>query len=68
MRIPQCRIAQLRFRKFLSQKDVAEMLGVSQQYYGRLEKNPDKIDIGMARKLKRILELKFIDELIEDAV
>lgn len=68
MKKPSNNIARIRFKNYLSQKEVAEMLGISQQYYGRLEKNPDKIDIGLARKLKEILKLKYIDDLIDDAV
>ncbi|MCP3810076.1 helix-turn-helix domain-containing protein [Paenibacillus sp. Lou8.1] len=61
-------ITYLRLRNILSQKDVAETLGISQVYYGRLEKNPEKISLGMASKLKTLFKVDSIDELLEEVV
>lgn len=66
MRKPKNHIENLRWKLYLSQKEVAELVGLSQQYYGRLEKNPDKIDLGLAKKLKEILQLNHIDDLITE--
>lgn len=67
MRKPKTRLAYLRMRNILSQREVAASLGISQQYYGRLEKNPENISIGMALKLKAILKVSCIDELCGEA-
>lgn len=68
MRQPRNRLTYLRLIKFMSQKDVATKLGISAPYYCKLERNPDKIDLGMAGKLKTILGVASIDELVQDAV
>jgi len=68
MKKPSTHLAILRHNRYLSQKDVASLLGISQQYYGRLEKNPDKIDMGLAKKLKILLNVSYIDDLLEKAV
>lgn len=68
MKKPLNKLTYLRKTNILSQKEVAEMLGISQQYYGRLEKNPNSLSVGMAMQLKSILKVKCIDELIDEAV
>lgn len=67
MNKPLNKLTFLRKINILSQKEVAKMLGISQQYYGRLEKNPIMLSVGMALQLKSILKLKCIDELIDEA-
>lgn len=59
------RLIYLRKSNILSQKEIAAMLGISQQYYGRLEKKPLDINLGMALKLKEIFKIKSIDEILE---
>lgn len=54
-----------RLRNVLSQRDVAEKLGISQAYYGRLERNPLNMKIGTAMRLKEILKVDSIEELID---
>ena len=68
MKKPTTHLGKLRHTKYLSQKDVADHLGISQQYYGRLEKNPEKIDLALAKKLKNVLSVDYIDDLLENAV
>lgn len=66
MKQPKSHLAYLRLRNILSQKDVAEQLGISQVYYCKLEKTPEKISLGMACKLKKILKVETIDEIIKE--
>ncbi|WP_339197910.1 helix-turn-helix transcriptional regulator [Paenibacillus sp. FSL P4-0176] len=65
MRKPKNNLAYLRMMKFMSQKDVAEQLEISQVYYSKLEKNPSKITLGMASRLKVILQADTIDDLLK---
>lgn len=65
MKKPRNRLAYLRMTNIMSQKDMADYLGISQTYYCKLEKYPEKIDLGMAAKIKEKLGAKTIDELLE---
>ncbi|MCM3130933.1 helix-turn-helix domain-containing protein [Paenibacillus sp. MER 78] len=62
------RITILRLTKGLSQKEMADKLSISQTYYGKLERNPKNVSLEMAMKIKNILEVNHIDDLIEEAV
>lgn len=62
------KITYLRLRNILSQKEVAENLGISQVYYCKLEKHPEKISLGMAYKLKKLFKVDMIDELLDEVV
>lgn len=62
---PRNRVEYLRKINFLSQKEVAAELKMSQQYYCKLEKQPEKFSLGDAFKLKKILKTDHIDDLIE---
>ena len=68
MKKPKNHLAYLRMRNLLSQKDVAKQLDISQVYYCKLENNPEKISLGMARKLKYILKANTIDEFLDKVV
>lgn len=68
MKIPKSKIEFLRRTKFLTQKDVADSLDMSQQYYCKLEKNPDDFSLGLAIKLKQILGVDHIDDLLGEVV
>lgn len=61
------KLAFLRKTNILSQKEIAEMLGISQAYYCRLEKSPTDLSLEMAIKLKTILKVRCIDDLIDEA-
>ncbi|MDH2330496.1 helix-turn-helix transcriptional regulator [Paenibacillus polymyxa] len=65
MPLPKNSIAYHRMKSLMSQDDVAKVLGLSQQYYGRLEKNPDKISLGVAKILKNIFQVETIDQLLD---
>ncbi|WP_088832678.1 helix-turn-helix transcriptional regulator [Paenibacillus tyrfis] len=43
----------------LTQKDVAEMLGVHVHTYTKWERNPDEISIGTAKQFSRIVNVDF---------
>lgn len=67
MRKPRNKLALIRMKNLMSQEDVALELGISQSYYGRLERNPESIAIGMALKLKRIFNTNSIDDMLDQA-
>lgn len=62
------RITILRLTKGLSQKEMADKLSISQSYYGKLERNPENVSLDVARKIKMILEVNHIDDLLEEAM
>ncbi|MDR6555496.1 helix-turn-helix transcriptional regulator [Paenibacillus qinlingensis] len=62
------KVAYLRRVRFLTQKEVAAELEMSQQYYCKLEKNPDDFSLGLAKKLKIILGVDHIDDLVGDVI
>ncbi|WP_339283656.1 helix-turn-helix transcriptional regulator [Paenibacillus sp. FSL R5-0486] len=68
MRKPDNNLMYLRMMKFMSQKEVAEQLEISQAYYSKLEKNPSKISLGMAGRLKVILQADTIDDFLKHVV
>ncbi|MEK4185674.1 helix-turn-helix transcriptional regulator [Paenibacillus sp. FSL L8-0494] len=67
MRTPRNKLTYYRLSNIMSQEDVAQKLGISQAYYGRLERNPTNINVGMAIKLKSIFKVNTLDELFSDA-
>lgn len=62
MSIEECRKA-----TGLSQEDVANLVGVSRQYYNYLENNKRKPSVGLAKKLAEVLKtdwtIFFTDEV-----
>ena len=65
---PKSRLEYLRKINFLSQKEVAENLGISQQLYFKIETGKIRLTVETAAKLKVIFKLNCIDELLEEAV
>lgn len=65
MRKPKNGLARARMISLYSQQDVANALGISQPYYGRLERNPESINLGMAMKLKNLFNANSIEELLD---
>ncbi|WP_339182912.1 helix-turn-helix transcriptional regulator [Paenibacillus sp. FSL R5-0490] len=63
---PSTRLEYLRKINFLSQKEVAEALGMSQQFYFKIEKGKSKLTIETADSLKDIFKLSCIDELLRE--
>lgn len=64
---PKSRLEYLRKINFLSQKEVAEKLGLSQQFYYKIESGKARLTVDVAKQLKSIFKLKCIDELIDEA-
>ena len=58
-------LRQVRRLKEKSQHDLAEMLGVHVITYRKLEKNPDLVTIGQAKKLAKYLGISY-DEIFFD--
>lgn len=52
-------LKQARLLKGLTQKEVAEKLGIHKQTYGKLEKNPDEVTIGQAKQISQILDFSY---------
>lgn len=52
-------LKQARLLKGLTQKEVARELGVHVQTYSKMEKQPEEITIGDAKKLSEILNVSF---------
>ncbi|OMD69195.1 hypothetical protein BSK48_17110 [Paenibacillus odorifer] len=67
MRKPKNKLAFYRMSNIMSQEFVAKELGISQAYYGRLERNPENINVGMALKLKVMFKVKTLDDLFIEA-
>lgn len=57
----------LRMTRKLSQKDMAGLLGITQAYYGKLERNPGNISLDVAVKIKKIFGIEHVDELMDEA-
>lgn len=68
MPTPKNRLEYLRKSHFLSQREVAEKLGISQQSYGKIESGRCRLTVETASKLKGIYKLDSIDALINEAV
>lgn len=52
-------LKQARLLKGFTQRDVANKLGVHVQTYSKMEKHPDEVTIGEAKKLCDILEFSY---------
>lgn len=52
-------LRQARLLKGLTQKEVAEKLGVHVHTYSKMEKCPDEVTIGDAKKLSEILQFSY---------
>lgn len=56
-------LVELRLKKGLSQKDVAERLGISRQYYQMIERGErqKRLDLALAGALAALLEVNIMD-------
>lgn len=52
-------LRQARLLKGMTQKEVAEKLGVHVHTYSKMEKSPDEVTIGEAKKISEILEFSY---------
>ncbi|MCM3598971.1 helix-turn-helix transcriptional regulator [Metabacillus idriensis] len=52
-------LKQARLLKGLTQRDVAKELGVHVQTYSKMEKQPDEVTIGEAKKICEILDMSY---------
>ncbi|MGE8080481.1 helix-turn-helix domain-containing protein [Peribacillus loiseleuriae] len=52
-------LKQARLLKGFTQRDIANKLGVHVQTYSKMEKQPDEVTIGDAKKICEILELSY---------
>ncbi len=65
---PKNKIEALRRTNFLSQREVAEYLGMSYPGYAKIETGQRGMSIDIAKKLKTLFKVSCIDELLDDAV
>lgn len=63
---PKNKLEYLRKINFLSQKEVAELLGISQQFYNKIEHGNSRLSMDVAKKLKTIFKVATIDELLDE--
>lgn len=64
---PKSKLEYLRKINFLTQGEVAELLGVTQSYYHKIERGKRDLTLQLAKKLKRIFNVKHIDDLLDEA-
>jgi putative transcriptional regulator len=65
---PKSRLEYLRKINFLTQAEVAELLGITPSHYNKVERGDRGLSLNMAKKLKEVFNVNYIDELIEEAV
>lgn len=65
---PKNKLEALRRMNFLSQREVAEYLGMSYPGYYKIESGQRGLTIEVAKKLKTLFKVNYIDELLDDAV
>lgn len=65
---PKSKLEALRRINFMSQKEVAEHLGMSHPGYSKIENGQRNLSIEVAKKLKMLFKVNCIDDLLEDAV
>lgn len=63
---PKSKMELIRRQQLLSQKEVAQQLGFSQQFLGKIESGKARLTVDVAKKLKRIYNLNCIDDLIDE--
>lgn len=63
---PKSRLEYLRKINFLTQAEVAEMLGVTMSHYNKIERGIRGMSLENAKKLKEIFKVSCIDELLEE--
>lgn len=68
MALPKNKLEALRRTNFLSQREVAEYLGMSYPGYAKIENGHRGLSIEVAKKLKTLFKVNCIDELLDDAV
>lgn len=62
---PKNKLEELRRINFLSQREVAEKLGVTQNFYSLVERGEKGLTLENAKKLKVIFHVDYIDDLFD---
>lgn len=62
---PKNKLEELRRINFLSQREVAEKLGVTQNSYSLVERGERGLTLEKAMKLKEIFQVQYIDDLFD---
>lgn len=65
---PKNKLEALRRMNFMSQREVAEHLGMSSPGYTKIENGQRGMSIEVAKKLKSLYKVNCIDELLDDVV
>lgn len=60
------KLAYHRNKKGLTQKEVATMLGMKERQYGRIERGRIELSVSMMIRLKPILGVEHIEDLLEE--
>lgn len=62
---PKNKLEELRRINFLSQREVAEKLGVTQNFYSLVERGEKGLTLENAKKLKVIFHVDYLDDLFD---
>lgn len=60
------KLLELRVKNYMSQNDVAKLLGMSQTNYRKIEKGLTRLTVDVAKKLVKIFRVESIEELIDN--
>ena len=64
---PRSKIGQLRVVNFLTQKDVADYLGINQMSYSKIERGERGLSLENAKKLKVLFKVSYIEDLFDES-
>lgn len=64
---PKSKLAQLRIVNFLTQKEVADQIGMTSMNYSKIERGVRGLSMQTAVKLKEIFKVSCIDELLDES-
>lgn len=63
---PKSKLAQLRIMSFMTQEEVADILGMTAMNYSKIERGVRGLSIKNAMKLKSIFKVDYIEDLLDD--
>jgi Predicted transcriptional regulators len=65
---PKSRLEYLRKINFMTQAEVAAALAITQSHYNKIERGDRGLSMNMARKLKALFKVDYIDDLLDEHV
>lgn len=64
---PKTKLEEIRRKNFLTQAEVAKQLSMTQSHYNKIENGLRGLSLDVAKKLKKIFGLTYIDDLLDEA-